>query len=173
MYDREYLSWLSSGRGRIKRARVGNNPTVMEESIFWIIAVAALVSGFFWLFVFYLFSVFSRRRKKKKAPCRELKFTLPDRENTFVRARLSTVLNREFLEAERQEEKLAIEFSQALKMLDKICASPLSTAERIEVGQMQDALHTFEVKERFSAKEVSSINEKFARLLKLSAKYNV
>lgn len=145
----------------------------MKESIFWIIAAVALVSGFFWLFVFYLFSVFSRRRKKGKTAYRELKFTLPDRENTFVRARLSTVLNHKFLEDERQEEKLAIEFSQALKMLDKICASPLSTAERIEVGQMQDDLHAFEVKERFTAKEVSSINEKFARLLKLSAKYNV
>ena len=58
-------------------------------------------------------------------------------------------------------------------MLDKICDSPLSTAERIEIGQMQDDLYAFEVKGRFTAKEVSSINEKFARLLKLSAKYNV
>ena len=102
-----------------------------------------------------------------------MKFTLPDRENTFIRSRLSTVLNREFCEAERQEEKLAIEFTQALKTLDKISVAPLSTAEKIEVGRMQDELRAFEEKEAFSAKEVSSINEKFARLLKLSAKYGV
>ena len=145
----------------------------MEERIFLIIATTAFVSGFFWLFVFYLFSLCFRRRKKRKRVNRELKFALPDRENTFVRSRLSTVLNVEFCEAEKQEEKLAIEFSQALKMLDKISIAPLSTAEKIEVGQMQGDLRAFEEKERFSAKEVSSINEKFARLLKLSAKYGV
>ncbi len=145
----------------------------MEERIFWVIATTVFVSGFFWLFVFYLFSRFARRRKKRKTVNRELKFTLPDRENTFVRSRLSTVLNLEFCRAQGQEEKLAIEFSQALKMLDKISFAPLSTAEKIEVGQMQDDLHAFQAKEKFTAKEVLSINEKFARLLKLSAKYGV
>ncbi len=141
--------------------------------MFLIIAITAFVSSFFWLFIFSLFSLLSRRRKRRKNANREVKFTLPDRENTFVRARLSTVLNREFCQAQRQEEKLAIEFSQALKMLDKISIAPLSAAEKIEVGQMQGDLRAFEEKQTFSAKEVSSINEKFARLLKLSAKYGV
>lgn len=142
------------------------------EKIFWIVAATAFASGFFWLFIFYLF-VRLMRYKKEKTGNRELKFTLPDRENTFVRARLSTVLNYEFLEDERQEEKLAIEFSQALKMLDKVLIAPLSTAEKIEAGQMQADLVAFESKELFSAKEVSAINDKFSRLLKLSAKYGV
>ena len=145
----------------------------MEERIFLAVAITAFVSGFVWLFIFYLCSLISRRRKRRKSGNREIKFTLPDRENTFIRSRLSTALNREFCEAERQEEKLAIEFSQALKMLDKISIAPLSTAEKIEVGQMQSDFHAFEAKEMFSAKEVSSINEKFSRLLKLSAKYGV
>lgn len=145
----------------------------MEETIFLSVVITACVSGVFWLFIFYLFSLFVRRRKKRENANREMKFTLPDRENTFVRSRLSTALNREFCDAERQEEKLAVEFTQALKMLDKISIAPLSTAEKIEVGQMQGELRAFEEKERFSAKEVSSINEKFSRLLKLSAKYGV
>ena len=145
----------------------------MEERIFLCIAITAVVSGFFWFFIFYLFSLISRRRKRRKRDNREIEFTLPDRENTFVRSRLSTVLNREFCEAERQEEKLAIEFSQALKLLDKISIAPLSVAEKIEVGQMQSDLRAFEEKQTFSVKEVSWINEKFARLLKLSAKYGV
>ena len=98
---------------------------------------------------------------------------LPDRENTFVRSRLSTVLNYEFCRAQEQEEKLAIEFTQALEILNKISVAPLSTAEKIEVGQMQSDLRVLQAKETFSGKEVSSINEKFARLLKLSAKYSV
>lgn len=145
----------------------------MEERMFLCVAITAVVSGFFWLFIFYLFSLISRRKKRRKSANREVEFTLPDRENTFVRSRLSTVLNREFCKAERQEEKLAIEFSQALKMLDKISIAPLSAAEKIEVGQMQSDLHTFEEKQTFSVREVSSINETFARLLKLSAKYGV
>ncbi len=145
----------------------------MEERIFLCITITAVVSGFFWFFIFYLFSRIFRRRKRRKSANREVEFTLPDRENTFVRSRLSTVLNREFCEAERQEEKLAIEFSQALKLLDKISIAPLSAAEKIEVGQMQSDLRAFEEKQTFSVKEVSSINEKFARLLKLSAKYGV
>ena len=145
----------------------------MEEKILLSVVITAFVSGFFWLFIFYLCSIIFRRRKRRGNANREMKFTLPDRENTFIRSRLSTVLNREFCEAERQEEKLAIEFTQALKTLDKISVAPLSTAEKIEVGRMQDELRAFEEKEAFSAKEVSSINEKFARLLKLSAKYGV
>lgn len=145
----------------------------MEENFLWIIVAAALVSGIFWFLVFYLFSFLVRRKRKGKGVCRELKFTLPDRENTFVRARLSTALNREFCNAEGQEEKLAIEFSQALKMLNKILISPLSAAERMEAGEMESELLALEAKDSFTAKEVSSINETFARLLKLSAKYNV
>lgn len=145
----------------------------MEEKILLSVLITAFVSGFFWFFVFNVTSRYIRRRKKRKKTNREMKFTLPDRENTFVRSRLSTVLNREFCEAEKQAEKLAIEFTQALKTLEKISGAPLSTAEKIEVGQMQDELLFLETKAVFSAKEVSLINEKFARLLKLSAKYGV
>ncbi len=145
----------------------------MEESFFWIIAATALVSGFFWFLIFYLFSLWARRKKKGKIACRELQFTLPDRENAFIRSRVSTLLNREFCRAQEQEEKLAIEFSQALKMLDKISVSPLSAAERIEVGGIQGELVSLEAKDSFTAKEASLINERFARILKLSAKYNV
>ena len=173
MYDCEYLPWISGGRRRIKPAHFGNNANVMEKTVLLSVAITVFVSGFFWLFVFYLFSWLFRRKKKRENKKREVEFTLPDRENTFVRSRLSTVLNREFCESERKEEKLAVEFSQALKMLDKISVAPLSTAEKIEVGQMQGDLRILQGKETFSAKEVSLINEKFARLLKLSAKYGV
>ena len=139
------------------------------EKMFWIVAITAFALGFFCCFIFYLFA----RCKKGKRKEREIKFTLPDRENTFVRSRLSTALNSEFCKAQENEEKLAIDFSQALNMLDKILIAPLSTAEKIEAGQMQAELCAFEKKGLFSAKEVSAINDKFSRLLKLSAKYGV
>ena len=140
------------------------------EKMFWVVIATVVGSSVCWLFIFYLFT---RCCKKRKSKVREIKFTLPDRENTFVRSRLSTDLNSEFCKAQENEKKLAIEFSQALKMLDKILVAPLSTAEKIEAGQIQSDLFAFENKERFSAKDVSSINENFLRLLKLSAKYGV
>ena len=144
----------------------------MEEMTLLDIGKIALVSGIFWLLIFWFFSrVF--RRKKRPQPLRKVEFTLPDRENTFVRARLSTALNLAFCEEETREERIAIEFSQALEMLKKIKIAPLSPAETIELGQMQSDFSAYQKRETFSAKEVAAINEKFARLLKLVAKYAV
>ncbi|MBQ7368549.1 MAG: hypothetical protein IJW60_02425 [Clostridia bacterium] len=113
------------------------------------------------------------KRKKKTPPARELQFTLPDRENTFVRTRLSTVLNTDFTAMGEQKERLAVDFTQALQILEKIKTSPLSPAEQIEVARMQSELRRFSEKELFSAFEATNINDSFSKLLKLSAKYKI
>ena len=136
------------------------------------IVIGFVCSGIFWLLVFYVFRVIFGRKKRSEKP-RQIQFTLPDRENAFVRSRLKTVLNRAFCEAEREEERLAVEFSQALKTVEKLSLAKLSPAEQLEIYQMQSALKAFKRKEKFTAKEVSSINETFARLLKLSAKHEI
>ncbi len=120
-----------------------------------------------------LFFIVRKKRKKKTPPARELQFTLPDRENTFVRARLSTVLNRDFVANEEQKERLALDFTQALRMLEKIKTSPLSPAEQIEVSQLHVDLSGFARKELFSPREATNINDSFSRILKLSAKYKL
>lgn len=135
------------------------------------IAVGLLGSGFFWLLIFYVFTRLFKRKKKTEKP-RDVAFMLPDRENTFVRSRLLTALNPEFL-AQSQEERLAVEFTQALKLLEKIWLAPLSPAEKIETGQLRSELQAFEKKQTFLVEEVRVINEIFARVLKLSAKYAV
>lgn len=136
------------------------------------IAVGLLCSGLFWLLIFYLFTRLFRQKKKTEKP-RDVAFMLPDRENTFVRSRLLTALNPEFCLTEEKEERLAVEFTQALKLLEKIWIAPLSPAEKIETGQLRNELQAFEKKQTFSVEEVRAINEKFARVLKLSAKYAV
>ena len=126
-------------------------------------------------FVFTVAGVFfiNRKRKKKKPPTREIKFTLPDRENTFVRARLATALNGELATRAEQKARLAVDFTQALQMLEKIKASPLTSAEQIEVAGLCTDLRSFAQKDLFTTRETAAINESFLRILKLSAKYKI
>ena len=121
----------------------------------------------------YVLWLFIRKRKKKTPPVRGIEFALPDRENTFVRARLSTALNGAFAAKTEQKERLAVDFTQALQMLEKIKLSPLSPAEKLETSALQTRLCELAGMTLFSAKETTEINESFSRLVKLSAKYKI
>ncbi len=142
----------------------------LKEEYF--ILIVFLVSGLVWLPIFSLLRKAFSSRKKERVE-RQIEFTLPDRENTYLRSRLATTLNPDFVGLERKEESLSIGFAQALKMLSKILQSPLSPAERIEAERMQEVLENYKDRQTFSTKDVREINDAFARLLKLSGKYAV
>ena len=117
--------------------------------------------------------VLSIKRKKRRFSLeRNIEFTLPDRENTYVRARLATVLNPNMANEEKEEE-LPITFEHAKALLNKIWFAPLSQAERLEMQSLENSLKKYAEQTRFNAKEVRNVNDVFLRLLKLSAKYNV
>lgn len=131
-----------------------------------------LCSGVVWCPLFWLLrKAFFRRKKEEIA--RGVEFTLPDRENTYLRSRLATALNPDFVAQEKEEENLSIGFSQALKTLAKLMQTPLSPAERIETEAMKIKLENYQNRQTFSTKDVREINDAFARLLKLSGKYAV
>jgi hypothetical protein len=134
------------------------------------------ISGLLCLSVVGLLVVFVRLLKKRKrcfALDRNVEFTLPDRENTYVRARLATVLNPNMANEEEKEEELPITFAHAKTLLNKIWFAPLSQAERLEMQSLENSLKKYENRTSFNAKEVRNVNDVFLRLLKLSAKYNV
>lgn len=144
----------------------------IEEYFILTILIVFLGSGVVWLPIFLLLQkAFSSR--KKEGIERGIEFTLPDRENSYLRSRLATTLNPDFVGLERKEEALSIGFTQALKTLSKILQAPLSPAERIEAEGMKEALEHYKDRQTFSAKDVREINDAFARLLKLSGKYAV
>lgn len=112
-----------------------------------------------------------KRKRKSRYPKREVQFTLPDRENSYIRSRLLTTLNTEREVNERLEVELPLSFTHAQKLLSRMASAPLSPAERLELCNLTSVLEGYFLKTRFSAVDVRAINTAFLKLLKLSAKY--
>lgn len=144
----------------------------MHVEIKFISVAVFVASAFVWCPLTLLLRKAFVRREKKGAQ-RRLEFALPDRENQYLRSRLATTLNENFLRETQREERLSIAFSQTLKTLKKVLQAPLSPAERIESEALQARIERYEKKTTFSVQEVREINEAFARILKLSGKYAV
>ncbi len=108
---------------------------------------------------------------------RAVQFTLPDKENSFVRDRLKGTLKSEE-ERKKQEnftplKDLDIRLDYTRKTITKLKASPLTPADRLEVNRISKTVTFFALKNALSPSETRSLNDCFARLLKLCAKYAV
>lgn len=116
-----------------------------------------------------LFALGKKIRARKRTRFekeRALQYTLPDRENEFVRARLQTVLCK--------EEETACEgvnLAYARELLAKLASAPVVTAERLELAEIGALFSLCVRKETLTASEVRMLGDAFGRLLKLSAKY--
>ena len=119
------------------------------------------------------------RRERRAAVKRRLQFTLPDKENGYLRDRLHTALCAQESD-ERNEEidvadkkSVGVKLGYARKMLAKVKESALSPIERLDVEEMSRLVALYGRKGKWSGSDVKAINEIFARLLKLSAKYEI
>lgn len=115
----------------------------------------------------------SRTRKARRAEIeRRLQYTLPDRENSYVRARLNTALYvREGMEGETEPAPIRLNYAQEL--LQRVKNASLTTAERLQAEELGAQFALFMKKENWVAGDVRCVNELCAALLKLSAKYSV
>ncbi len=124
-------------------------------------------------FFCWIFSLKARVYAKKRAriqAARRLQYTLPDEHNEYVRERLQTTLRRE----ERKDETGAfVRVRYARRMLSLLKGSPLSPVERLDVEEMEKTLALYDEDKRWSGEDMKAVNEIFARLLKLSAKYEI
>ena len=109
------------------------------------------------------------RRKKRAEIKRRLQFTLPDKENAFVRARLNTVLKPE----EETGDEPPLKLSYASALLKKLKEMPLSPAERLQANEMENAFSLYVQKEGWTAGDLRAVNDLCSALIKLSAKYAV
>ena len=117
------------------------------------------------------------RRESYQTADRELKFTLPDKENSFVRDRLKGDLKSED-ERKKQEtftplKDMDIRLDYTRKTITKLKASQLTPADRLEVNRISKTVTFFALKNALSPSETRSLNDCFSRLLKLCAKYAV
>ena len=115
--------------------------------------------------------VIRRRKKKRTIAPREIQFMLPDRENAYVRTRLATVLQPEVVD--EKDEGIEVDVSHARMLLHRIWFASLSPAERLEMDGLEETLDKYANSKQLKGKDVRVINDAFARLLKLSAKYDV
>lgn len=151
------------------------------------LALLAIFGGGVYLALYSLLALrkgLRLRRQRRRETARRLQFALPDRENSFVRSRLQTTLqiDDESLEeawkesettpTPRGKEKM-FRVEYAYRLLSKIKAAPLSAAERLQTDEMSKTLAMYMRKESWTAGDLRAINELFAGLLKLSAKYAV
>ena len=112
-----------------------------------------------------------RREGEKSRVEKETVFTLPDRENTFLKDRLRTRLNPapENTMVEMKDVKIA----PVRVLIGKLKALPLSPAERLGVSAFSRKVTEYALKERLESEEASALNDGFSSLLKLAAKYGV
>ena len=97
---------------------------------------------------------------------RAMQYTLPERDNEFVRTRLKTVLCKE-----DEETCNGVELSYARELLAKLGSVKLTVAERLEISELNALFALFMRKDNLTASEIRMLGDAFGRLLKLSAKY--
>ncbi len=133
-------------------------------------------------------AVVLRRKKRRAEILRKVQYTLPDKENSYIRSRLNNALQGENLQSkskalnalehvvqERKEEgvKGAFHADYAKKLLEKLQEAPLTKAERMEMQEISRLFSAYIKKSRWTVEDVRVLNDMFSYLLKISAKYAI
>lgn len=155
-----------------------NAEAFFEENTFllWTLLLSIFTLGMILFGVLRIKSAMRKRKQKRAEIERSLEFALPSGENTFVRARLNTVLRIPDEKQAKREEVPLDEFpklSHARELLAKVRASSLSSAERLETDELYKTLNVFLRKDTLTINDLQVLNDAFSRILKLSAKYAV
>ncbi len=131
------------------------------------------------IFTFSMRAIKEKREKKRLQRERlekERSFTLPDRENSFVRERLNGVL-REKRETDDKKifavdgEKLRLEYVRGL--ISKTKASPISAADRLEINRLSKRITEIVSQELLTLRETYELSDCFLSVIRLAAKYAV
>lgn len=112
------------------------------------------------------------RRARRAEQTRRLQYSLPDRENTFVQARLNTLL-RTGIGEDGLPDSERVDLRYAKKMLACLQEKSLSAAERLQAEEIGKSLAMFLQKPRWSSADLRSVNDNFSVLMKLCTKYCV
>ena len=148
--------------------------TLTGKSALYLTAGFTVVSGALYLTLWLILTIkesITRRRAQRKEIERKLKFTLPERENSFVQARLNTALHPDAEKLQEQESQ-ALPLSHAWDLLTKLREKQLTTADRLASAELAALLSLYKEKETWTNRESQAVNDALAGVLKLSAKYS-
>ena len=113
-----------------------------------------------------------KRRLQREEVRKNLQFTLPERDNEFIRTRLNTVLK-------DKEGKVDLffcndfRFSYIKKLICGLKGRSLSPADRLKTEEYAGIIGAYAGKENWSLDEMENLNEILSAVLKLSAKYSL
>ncbi len=149
----------------------------MEYALFWgvyscvlLLLLQALLKI---LSALFRLKVALRERKQRRLQARRrLEFTLPDGENAYLRERLRTSLKAED-KPPTDKESVGVRLRYARRMIARLKESPLSPVERLDIEEMSGLVAAYGGQQKWSNGDIKGVNEIFARLLKLSAKYEI
>lgn len=147
-----------------------------EKTLVLLLTVSGSFAGMGYVVLYVLLAVrckIVRRREARTALKRRIQFTLPDRENEYLRDRLRISLNTKREEVVSERKQVGVRIGYARKMIAKIKEASLTPTERIDVEEMAGLIAVYDSKEKWSASDVKVMSEVFSRLLKLSAKYGI
>ncbi len=124
------------------------------------------------LIVFKIKAKVSANRKKRAEILKRLQYTLPSKDNPYVKERLQTTLKQN-VDEKKQEPNEIVRLEHVRKLLSKVRNAPLTKAERLETEEMAKTFALYMQKSKWTVEDVRAMNELFSALLKISAKYAV
>lgn len=140
------------------------------------VAVCAFVSVCAFLHLALLAAWEFRRRKRAKKRKRELLarslvFTLPEKDNAYLRDRLRVDLHGGRTGVSSQETDVRLDYIR--KLTAKLKGAALSVTDRMQINELSRTITLCASKEKTTAEDTRALNECFASLLKMSAKYGL
>ncbi len=112
-----------------------------------------------------------RRRQERAMQAKREAFVLPDKDNEYLRDRLLTSLCKGEEGSVLTSE--AFQLSYVRRTLVKLKVAALSPADRVETEKIAEEVAKYCAQTTLSVSQLRTLNERFARVLKLAAKYAV
>lgn len=134
-----------------------------------LVAITALLQ-FLLLVCIDVYAWQTEKKRKSREEGKALLFTLPDKENLFIRERLNTSLSPK---EEQYFSSSDLQMEYMRKCIVKLKGAKLSPADRLAVENYSRIITAYMSAEALSAQELRGVNDTFSALLKMSAKYAV
>ncbi len=138
------------------------------------VCLSAIVFFAVCLTCFCLASQTARKKRREKARVEARKkeiYTLPNRENSFIKERLLSISVPQTSALCKDGKELRLVYVRGL--LQKIKGKSLTPSERVQVDGISRYLTAFAMKDEHTCQELREVNERFSELIKLSAKYAI
>ena len=135
-----------------------------------------IMVGVAYLMVFTLVKMRQKRarmRAKREYKAREMRYELPQKDNTFVRARLGNFTKEVKREVQDVVGDIQLRFTYAKNLLEKLRLQSLGATERLEMDELASVFALYSKKDGFVGEDIRLVNDAFSRVLKLAAKYAV